>query len=429
MPEPILISEDTPAAWSEYGKYFDYVPDPMIIRTAELFVSGREGCAEIIRQEKGKKGELDQQVKDSDLEDIWSAIDSNLHGLLTFFNILVNREAIPGLAYRETYPREGVQQFYRLLEPIWTDVCVASDVYNRVKGAALERLRTLQVNQARDHDVADVLNELQAFNYEWQPDVGELSFADKGHESLARFLLGGLIFGRYAEATDSDHIMQNKRSRIFVALTKPEYEEGAVSYDREANLFENFVIACRRSEAVRVDEMPSTPNIVPHLLLGAESPINSPLDLLKAALDLRGTANGDALMNWFRDLRNKISEGQYAAAERKEIESVRKELVHRLEDQYPKWNVDLELEGKVGPSVDLHVQENLKFSAELASAKASAKVRVGIPDWIRNWLLDLAPIGRHRKLLLRVGLAEAEYMNLPKRLKKLWMEADLPGQA
>ena len=123
MPEPILISEDTPAAWSEYGKYFDYVPDPMIIRTAELFVSGREGCAEIIRQEKGKKGELDQQVKDSDLEDIWSAIDSNLHGLLTFFNILVNREAIPGLAYRETYPREGVQQFYRLLEPIWTDVC------------------------------------------------------------------------------------------------------------------------------------------------------------------------------------------------------------------------------------------------------------------------------------------------------------------
>jgi hypothetical protein len=40
----ISIENNTPAEWQKFSALLDCVPDPMVIRTAELFLNGKSGC-------------------------------------------------------------------------------------------------------------------------------------------------------------------------------------------------------------------------------------------------------------------------------------------------------------------------------------------------------------------------------------------------
>lgn len=84
----IIIAENTPAEWRKFSSTFDCVPDPMIIRTAELFLNGRSGCSRL------------------DTDAVWQTIERNVHGLLTFFNMLMTRSAIPLISYYETFRQD-----------------------------------------------------------------------------------------------------------------------------------------------------------------------------------------------------------------------------------------------------------------------------------------------------------------------------------
>jgi hypothetical protein len=89
MADAVFVGANTPDGWREYARRVDYVPDPMTLRTAELFFNGQSGC-----------GRLNQPP-----ERIWEGIDSNVHGLLTFVDMLVTRDSVPLIEYTRRIDR------------------------------------------------------------------------------------------------------------------------------------------------------------------------------------------------------------------------------------------------------------------------------------------------------------------------------------
>jgi hypothetical protein len=74
----------------------DYVPDPMVLRAAELFIGGRQYCRQI------------QKLDDSK---VWPVIEKNIDGILAFFHVLMTRDRIPLIDYEYTFPTD----FFRSL--------------------------------------------------------------------------------------------------------------------------------------------------------------------------------------------------------------------------------------------------------------------------------------------------------------------------
>jgi hypothetical protein len=411
----LVIAQGTDDEWQKYGSMVGYVPDPMILRAGELFLSGRGGCRETFTIDGKPPG-------DDVLDTLWQALDANIHGILTFFNLLMLRDAIPLLDYKHTYRRQGVPWIYEKLSPLLVEVNVWSPVYEAFRNTAQKVLPRLRVEDVDRDDVADVNMELRAFAHEWFPELGDLAFDGEDRVRVAGFLLGGLIFGAYADASDSEHVLQNKRSRIFTALTRPNRRRGEVQYEHEDELFQELVEACRRSGMVRVDEIPPIPSILPWLLLGSRTAPQTTEDLLKRALDLRESKNGVAYRGWFSGLREKLRLGQYADNERADIEAVRKEIIHRLNAQHPKWSVPIELDVKIKPELSVAAGAAAVALGEVG-IKVKEPVRLSIPDWVRNWILDALPFQRHRKLLLRSALGQVAYRDVGLALRELWLES------
>jgi hypothetical protein len=63
--------------------------------------------------------------------------------------------------------------------------------------------------------VNDILRELAAAEYKWEPRLEELDkvLPSDQERMLAKFLLGGMIFGAYAQILEGEHVIQPKRSR------------------------------------------------------------------------------------------------------------------------------------------------------------------------------------------------------------------------
>src|SRR4051812_16979584 len=98
MGEAIFVSANTWLGWREYARRVDYVPDPMTLRTAELFFNGWTGC----------------QPLEQPQERIWEAIESNLHGLLTFVDMLLTRDCVTLIEYNATYRPGAVKAINQL---------------------------------------------------------------------------------------------------------------------------------------------------------------------------------------------------------------------------------------------------------------------------------------------------------------------------
>jgi hypothetical protein len=63
------------------------VPDPMVMRIADLFIDGRSFA---------QKSGLDQAK-------VWSTISNNVDSLYTFFHLLMTRERVPLIDYDYTF--------------------------------------------------------------------------------------------------------------------------------------------------------------------------------------------------------------------------------------------------------------------------------------------------------------------------------------
>jgi hypothetical protein len=87
-------------------------------------------------------------------------------------------------------------------------VLIDGRVYADVRKAAVARLKTLDLRAIPETDVMDVVGEMTAYVYDWQPDLGDVETRDEPTRRVAQFVLGGLIFGWYAEASQTDHLIQ-----------------------------------------------------------------------------------------------------------------------------------------------------------------------------------------------------------------------------
>src|SRR6266568_547762 len=411
MGEAIFVGANTWHGWREYARRVDYVPDPMTLRTAELFFNGWSGCLPLKQPQ----------------EQIWEAIESNLHGLLTFGDMLLTRDCVPLIEYNATYRPGAVRAIDQLIGELATSVLIDGAVYDDVRKAAVDRLKALDLQVIPERDVMDVVGEMTAYVYDWQPDLLDLEIRDEATRRVAQFLLGGLIFGWYAEASETDHLIQKKRSRLFTALTKPDDGAKYLPREQEAALFEELRRACIGADAVQIDEIPPNPTVLPYVLLGDGRPPTSTQDVLDRILKLRDSGLGSSYRDWFKDLRTCLSHGRYATEAKKDIDRVRAELDHRLRGVYPKWSREVELAAKLVPTLSISAEApagpKVEFEAGLAAIEAKTKLRLGVPDWIRNWLLDLNPFGRHRKLLLRAALAQSEYRNVLEELRRVWKQS------
>lgn len=204
----------------------DTVVDPMIIRAGELFLQGAGD------------------------EETWAFLSSNLHGVGMFFDTLVVRERIPVFDYGDTYDMSlsplHVFDLVNINDEILVPVSVGYEAYGEVKRAALGEVAALYEGpRAIERGLADSIGrELSAADYRWNPSLGELEsrLASDEERRIAKFMLGGLIFGGYAQILGGEHLLQPKRSRLFLAAA---LRAPSADHELEQALFASSTFSAR----------------------------------------------------------------------------------------------------------------------------------------------------------------------------------------
>jgi hypothetical protein len=286
--EQLTIPSHTPEAWRLYGDTFGFVPDPMILRAGEIFLNGSNGGAKLHRN----------------LFRLWEALEQNILGLVEFFDMVATRDRIPLINYWYTYDRAELSQSIEALLP--GKVCnveIGYDVYKTIKEGALVALADLDL-AAAPADAFGMLMETAVFGYDWKPDLAvpdssdpevaaatsKLTALDGPRLPIAQFLLGGLIFGGFAQASQTRHYIQPKRSRLFLGVTAAQDKVSPLSAQAEDEIFTAAEVALRGGK-VEFRRAATLPPVLPYLLASNPAP-QRPEDLLAKALEFPTTPDG-----------------------------------------------------------------------------------------------------------------------------------------
>jgi hypothetical protein len=395
----------------------DFIPDPMVMRVADLFVGGKSFAQ-------------DSQLEPSK---VWDAIEHNLDGLLAFFHLLMTRDRIPLIDYEYTFMTTNFEELGDLAV-VWHP-----PIYQAVKEQAELKLANVKLNRIpvarRRKLAANRAEEIEAVGYNWFPDPGAL-FTEKSDRVLARQLLGCLIFGGYAQVSGSDHVLQTTRASLLLELTQPD-DAPLWGARQEAKLFGRLNEAVAKDPRLSVENSKVPPTILP-FLINQKKPKNCK-DLLQKALALReDDKDFVAYRGWHRDLREAWANGSHNEHREKDVNDVIEELAKRYPPgeklvQPPMWSREIGLKAKIGAKAvfkagvepDIGDDEKLKASAEVgveAGLEADAgRVVVSFPDRVRNFLIEGMWFRNHRKILLRLALQQRNSDYLLLGLKRLWM--------
>ncbi len=231
--QALRIEDHSLAGWSSYAQKFGFVPDPMILRTGEVFLNGASGSKALERADTR----------------VWHALQENIGGLIEFFDMLVTRDAIPLINYDDTFDMmKVVAPLNRMMPDRTCPVVIGWNAYNAVKKGALLNLGGLDLADLKRF--ADIANELDALRYEWEPALSVADgdpavaivrdkFANIGGmtRTAAQFVLGGFIFSGFAQASGTTHYIQPKRARFFLGLTAARDQAGSFSHQDEDTIF------------------------------------------------------------------------------------------------------------------------------------------------------------------------------------------------
>lgn len=367
--------------------HIDYLPDPMVLRSAELLLLGQSGSRHA-----------------GEPENVWAVISKNLDGVVTFFHLLMTRERVPMIDYHYTF---GEPHLVRLLGDIAVPVHAAPNVYQAALNEAQHKVRKLDFTRIPTALVTDVATELGDAGYEWFPEPGISLSAEQ--RIVASFVMGGAIFGAYAQITGTDHVLQSKRSRAMAALAVDQSEEPLWGHRQERELFERLTEIINRDQHLAAHDFAAPPSILPLILSRKDAPTSTGA-LLEQVLGHRASDLGGAYRAWHNDLRRAWSLGRHDFAAEASVEAVRGELARRfnlaaeeIRKQDDSRGTAIQLEARIGPFL-----------------KASTEVQPSVPPQLRNWLADTLLFRRHRKLLLRMSLAQRSFDNLTIALKRLW---------
>ena len=396
--QPISITQHSVGGWQTYADRVGFVPDPMILRAGQIFLNGRSGSLQLQRDEN----------------EVWHALEQNLAGLVQFFDMVVTRETIPLIDYGETFnPATSGRPLEDFLPDRMLQVHVGYDVYHTVKQGALLGLAMLDPDDLRHF--GQVLREIDAFRYDWKPELdipdrdpqfdgarAKLARIQEPALTVAKFLLGGLIFSGFAQASRTTHDIQPKRSRILLGLTAARREAGYLSNVEEGAIFaaaeeqlHGSVAEVRRPSAI--------PPVLPFLL--APSDPKSVAELLDRALAFRETPKGKA----YREFVAAVRADGIDARRAEDVSDRERARATEFLTPYAK------LDPEKSRSLDV------KLSSDLVGVPgAEIAFKASIPTWLRVWWNDRVPFGGIRKTLRRMWMAEESYRDLAAKLRAAW---------
>src|SRR6185503_4750553 len=379
MPKKITIAKESD--WSKLTNHsIETVVDPMVYRCGQLFVNGAKKA-----DHKGK---------------VWDLLDQNVSSIATFLDSIILYDKLPVFNYADTF--DSQLDFGELLpgaiegaEQIFFNVDVKYEAYRSIKDEKLKELDTIYKGEKKlaPKLASEILKELSWADYKWSPGLEHLEneIKDDKELKLARFLLGGLIFGKYAEKMGGEHLLQPKRSELLLKLSLN---------NREMNRFNLFDKLKEYSNILQSDEIPWRPTFLPYLL----SKGSDTKSLLAEAIRLRRKSEVKAYRQWWKEITSEWQMGKISSEKRKEVESIRKAI-----------------EKKLTPAVS-----PVELKADLVAAvqgKIPLSAKIDLMPFLKTiWgsAVNLVPSTRHRKLLTRLIIADNEYRNIAAGIYKIW---------
>jgi hypothetical protein len=393
----IEVRDHSIEGWRDFARAAGFVPDPMILRTGEVFINGLSGV---------------RAFNKPDLE-VWAALQQNLVGLSDFFDLVVTRDRIPLIDYRYTFDVDGLARpLEQLLGLKALPVTIDYGPYDIIKQGAFNSLRQIDLERVRSF--GNQLQELDSLRYDWQPELrdyrGEASWLsnvdalDVGTQRAARFLLGGFIFSGFAQASGTDHYIQPKRSRFFLSLTAAQNTLGQIGHDAEQSIF-NEALEGLKGTSASVRQLDGLPPVLPYLIAKAP-PGATAADLLQLALAFPDTPDGRLYCGAAAVLRQ---DGAGAKQMRDRAVVARDEAIKMLKP----FTTLAERDGGFRVEASLGTEgPKLAISKELSA-----------PGWLRFWWNDHTPWGGIRKTFRRMWMASESYHQFERQIHAIWIRS------
>ena len=391
----LQISEHSVAAWQKFAKAAQFVPDPMIIRAGEVFANGAKGAKALSRPDM----------------DVLAALRDNIAGLIEFFDLVVVYDRVPLINYKYTFDIDSVPtQITTLLGERALPVTIGYEAYEQIKTGAVASLAA--IDPGRIAQFGQQLAELDSLRYDWRPTLegvksgGWLTQAaqlDESTRRAAQFLLGGLIFSGFAQASLTDHIIQPKRSRFFLALTAELPIAGGVTHADEDAVFATAEMALQGTTA-KTRRLDALPPVLPYLLAKAPPDVTAG-DLLKRALDFANTKDGD---NFRKAVALVRGDGVGASQTADLAKAAKAEALALLQP----YSTPADTEGGL----------KVEVSLGLEGPSVSASRPLPPPAWQKLGWNEYVPFGGLRKTFRRMWLASESFEVLEKRLIAAWAQ-------
>ncbi|MBM6583134.1 hypothetical protein ILT44_23310 [Microvirga sp. BT689] len=396
--DELRISENSYKGWQDYAERIGFVPDPMILRSGEIFLNGLSGVDRLQR--------VDRQVG--------AALKDNIGSLVEFFDLVVTRDTIPLIDYyghtfdSDTVPR-SLESF---LGPRLCNVTIDYQVYRTIKAGALRSLTRLEFDRLTP--LAGQLFELDALRYDWHPELRagdqqtdeereKLAKLDEPLRLVAQFLLGGFIFSGFAQASETTHYIQPKRSRLMLGLTVAPETTPSVGREEEAAIFKHAEASLEGSKANVVMQR-SIPPVLPYLISGRGAP-KTTLELLDKAKEFRDSPDGIRYREAVQAIRGGGIEGDRTS----DLSAV--ERARALEMLAPYSNLDTERSRSLEVKFKLDARNGLSVELPIA---------VQVPAWLRVWWNDNIVFGGMRKTFRRMWMSAESYNDVAGKMLEIW---------
>ena len=381
----------------------DYVPDPMVLRAADLFIGGKAFVPKIRRTSDIGLGEVAKIKEDR----VWATIEKNIDGVIAFFHLLMTRERVPLIDYDLTFDDENFRDLGGIAVPLHPP----RDIYQWFWKEAQDKIAAIDLSRLPKEMVKDIAGELVSTGYGWLPDPG-IDGLEDAERTAATFLMGGLIFGSYAAAIRGDHLLQTKRARLFGELTIEPEKGPQWGWQKESELFAELDKIALNDPYVATRDRHLPPTVLTLLIEEAKNP----RDLLDKALKMRGDDEWKDYRRWYAQLRKAWADGRHDEAAEDDARRVTKEITRRLAQR--------QKQGEPVPLSEKEVSVKLKAEVNLGIAKLGGEVgdvqKVRALSRLRNWWVDNVSMRDHRKLMMRMAHAQASYDNLTRGLKRVW---------
>lgn len=370
----------------------------MVFRAGEIFLRGRSGRA----LGNAPTVPLDEARA-------WDFLDKNLLALGFFFDALILNERLPLFNYSDTFDmhlnfeQRSFAVFNDADRPAIEPVDVKWGVYMPIKEKALAALRerlAAREGGAGGHllpeaEAQSILSELSHVESQWDIALGpeiEALLPDEVDRRLGRFLLGGMIFGEYAQQLLSEHWLQPKRASLFVQAT---VGSGAPGRDDEQELFQ---------WVAQTYQLPALPCWQPTFLHHVLDSAKTLQDIPKVIKKLRESGAVADYRVWRAQA---VDEWRNRGGVSKNTERT----IDRLKQALAQRGVGYGAASDAGVALVEAVAKPTPAAAAKAVAKAGP---------LFGWMLDVLPGRRHVKLLASAAHARGRYPHIERGVRSLW---------